>query len=607
MTPPRRGKRADKHVKATSKGPPRQVVRKHGRDPFLSDRRAVPTIVALGVLLALPSLRIGFYQDDYDLIAALRRGVRPFYDLFRFATGDPQRNQALVASGDYPFWIARDFKLHLIRPLTSIVLSVDNAVFGNHALGYHLDTLAWYVALLVGVAMLFRRVLPAAPATLSLLIFTLRTSHTLPFAWISARHVLIAAVPSVFSLLAYVRAVREGSTRMLVLATCLLVLGLAGSEVALGIVPFWIGFYLIEVRAKDASRLAIASIAPAIAVTTAYLVAYASLGGGAHAALGYRDPIADTGSFLDAALARIPVYLGDALLGIPAEIGGGFSTFKSFGIALVAVALFGLVFRATSRESREQTKALAWLVPAALLALGPGLATLWGHALVIADLGYSALVGTLLLAAIDGFRQGGESTKRLGLVAAALVLGVCHVLVPPLLTFRTTSTIARRSEISERMAMTAEIDAPPAKTVLLVGAPDAITYFYARDVLETLAPERLACWSALAPSNGRFRLTRVGVNELRLEEVEPPRNYAYSAFFAASRSFIVGEQVEQCGAQIRVQAERSGTPTVLRVETAGSLDDGGIELLGMTGFRLRRVPMPAVGQSVLLPRLDGTT
>jgi hypothetical protein len=279
----------------------------------------------------------------------------------------------------------------------------------------------------------------------------------------------------------------------------------------------------------------------------------------------------------------------------------------SVGVALFAVSLCALVFLAMSRESREQTKALVWLVPAALLALGPGLATLWGHALVIADVGYSALIGTLLWAAFEGIRRSTGAMKRVGFAAATIVLGVCHVLGPPLLTLRTTTTIARRADISTRMAMTAELDAPPAKTVLLVGAPDAITYFYAPRVLETLAPERLACWSALAPSNGRYRLTRTGVNSLRLEEVEPPRNNAYSAFFAASRPFLVGEQVEQCGVQIRIEAVRFGTPRVLRIDTPDSLDDGGIELLGMKDFRLRRVPMPAVGESVQLPRLDGMT
>jgi hypothetical protein len=602
MTRPRRGKRADKRVNVTAGGP-RQVERR--REPLLSDRRAIPAIVALGVLLAVPSLWIGFYQDDYNLIAALRRGVRPFYDLFRFATGNVRSNEALIASGVYPFWIAPDFKLHLIRPLSSIVLSIDNAVFGNHPLGYHLHTLAWYAALLVGVSMLFRRVLPPASATLSLLVFALRASHTMSFAWISARHVLVAAVPSVFALLAYVRAVREGSTRALILAMGLLVLGFAGSEVALGIVPFLIGFYLVEVPAKGASRRALASIAPTVLITAAYLVAYAALGGGAHATLGYRDPIADTDSFIDSALRRIPVYLGDALLGIPAEVGAGFSLVESLGIALFAVSLCVLVFRTMSRESREQSRALAWLTPAAVLALGPGLATVWGHALVIADLGFAALIGTLLVAAIDGIRRSEGAMKWFGFAAAAFVLVVCHVLVPPILTLRSTATTARRSEISTTMAMTAELDASPAKTVLLVGAPDAITYFYARDVLETLAPERLACWSALVPSNGPYRLTRTDVNSLRLEEMEPPRNNRYSSFFAASRSFSLNDEVQQCGAKIRIRGVRSGSPTVLQIETDGSLDDERFELLGMKDFRLRRVRMPAVGQSVLLPRLDG--
>ena len=603
MTRPRRGKRADKRVKVTGGGA-RQVERR--REPFLSDRRAIPAIVVLGVLVAVPSLWIGFYQDDYNLIAALRRGVRPFYDLFRFATGNVRSNEALIASGEYPFWIAPDFKLHLIRPLSSIVLTIDNAVFGNHPLGYHLDTLAWYAALLVGVSMLFRRVLPPASATLSLLVFALRTSHTLCFAWISARHVLVGAVPAVFALVAYVRAVRDGSIRALVLATCLLVLGLAGSEVALGIVPFWIGFYLVEVPAKGGSRRAVASIAPVVLVAAAYLAAYAALGGGAHAALGYRDPIGDTDSFIDSALQRIPIYLGDALLGIPAEVGARFSLFESLGIALLAVSLCAILFRAMTREMREQTRALAWLAPAAVLALGPGLATLWGHALVIADLGFSALIGTLLLAAIDGIKRSGVGAMKLvGFAAATLVLGVCHVIIPPILTLRSTTTTARRSEISTTMAMTAELG-PPAKTVLLVGAPDALTYFYAPEVLETLAPERLACWSALVPSNGPYRLTRTDVKSLRLEEMDPPRNNRYSSFLAASRSFSVNDQVEQCGVKIRIRGVRSGTPTALVIETDDSLDDGRFELLGMKDFRLRRVRMPAVGESVLLPRLDGT-
>jgi hypothetical protein len=574
---------------------------------LLSDRRAVPVIVALGILLAIPSLDGGFYQDDYNLLVALRRGVRPFYDLYRFATGDPAKNQALIASGDYPFWIAKDFKLHLIRPLTSALFSLDHASFGEHPLGYHLDTLVWYAALLTAAGVFFRRVLPPTAATLALLVFTLRASHTLAFAWISTRHVLVAAVPSVLAMLAHIRAEREGSKRAQVGATCLLALGLTGSEVALGIVPFWIGFDLVEARAKGDWRRAIKPSAPALVVTVAYLAAYGALGGGAHAALGYRDPIADPGAFLDVALPRIPVYLGDALLGIPAEIGGRFPVVESVAIALVAIALCALVLRAMSPERRKEAAALVWLVPAAVLALGPGLATLWGHALVISDLGFSALIGVLFVAAGEGMSDPARPMRRLGLASAALVLAVCHWIVPPFVTLRTTAAVARRAEIATTMAMSAELDGPPAKTAFLVGAPDAITYFYARDVIEALAPERLACWSTLTPTNGGYRLMRTGPRTLMLGEVEPSRDNAYSSFFAGKRSFVVGEEVEQCGAKIRVEAVRFGTPSILRIETADSLDDGKIELLVTKDFRVRRVPMPAIGETVHLPRLDWGT
>jgi hypothetical protein len=311
-------------------------------------------------------------------------------------------------------------------------------------------------------------------------------------------------------------------------------------------------------------------------------------------------------AFLESAVTRIPVYLGDALLGIPAEIGATFSGLQSFALAILAVGSCYAVFRVVRRGHGQETAALTWLAPAAFLALGPGLATVWGHALLIPDLGYAAILGTLLHGAVEDALDGTNAMTRLGLTLAAVVLGGCHVLVPPFLTVRTVQTLARRSEIVTRMAMTAEVDASPAKTVFVVAAPDAMTYFYEPDVIEALAPERLRCWSTLAPTNGRYRLTRTGPRSLRLEELEPPRDDNYNSFFAARRSFAVGEQVEQCGAKIRIDAVRLGTPTVIQVE-ADSLDAAGVELLAMRNYRLHRVPIPAVGESVRLPRFDGST
>jgi len=132
-----------------------------------------------------------------------------------------------------------------------------------------------------------------------------------------------------------------------------------------------------------------------------------------------------------------------------------------------------------------------------------------------------------------------------------------------------------------------------------------MTYFYARDVLLTLAPERLACWAALAPTNGPYRLTRTGPRSFELEEIAPPRNDSYGTFLAAKRPFAIGDHVEQCGATIHVEAVRFGTPRVVRVETVDPLDSAAIELLGMKDYRLRRVRLPPIGGSVELPRLDG--
>jgi hypothetical protein len=573
-------------------------------------------VIALALLVALPSLAGGFFADDYTFLVALRHHVRPFFDLFRFATGDPQRTAQLVASGDYPWWSALDFKLHFIRPLTSIFLAGDSALFGNSALAYHLDSLAWYFALLIGAWMFFRRTLAAHSATLALLVFALRSGHTLPFAWIATRHVLIAAVPAVFALLAHMRAEREGWKPGRFVAPLLLVVALSGSEIALGIVPFWIAFDVMQAgtsrsqsapagsaeasrgaRSRGARRV-LEACAPALVITAVYFLSYRLLGGGAVHTPSYRNPLDDPGGFAIGVLQRVPTYLADALVGLPVAVSVDLSAWPVMLTGALGVLLCGALFVATRAAHDDDRATLAWVVPAALLALGPGLSALWGHTLLLPDLGFSALIGSLLWRVIDAVRsQRVQGLAKYGVVAGGAVLVVGHLFVSPLATAQTMWQLIRGGQINARTARSAHLGASPPKRLFLMAAPEARNYFYARDTVETLAPETLACWSVLAATNAPYRFTRDGERSFELEETARPTEEHYDHYFS-TRTFAVGDEVQQCGATIRVDALRDGKPSLLHVALDEPLDADDLALVILRDRRFERFPLPAVGGSI---------
>src|SRR5262245_37140240 len=244
----------------------------------------------LALLLTLGSIPIGFMTDDYAFRAMLHASdVRApaFWDLFRFSTGSARENAVLVRVGRLPWWSAPDFKLHFLRPATSALFALDDAVFRDRALGYHLHSIAWYLALVAAVGWLYRRLLPGGAGLLGLLVFAWSHAHVYPYAWISARHVLVGALPAVLALAAHVRA-REGWRPGRWLAPLCLALGLVGSEAALAGVLFWIAYEWAGPMRERSWPGRFARCVPPLALAAAYLVVYHLAGGGARGSGGYR-------------------------------------------------------------------------------------------------------------------------------------------------------------------------------------------------------------------------------------------------------------------------------------------------------------------------------
>ena len=83
---------------------------------WLRHRFALHAIVAMTLVLAMPSLLNGFRLDDHAILLTLE-GREPvataWWDLYRFAPGTLDGNRALVADGWIPWWTAPGLRLHL--------------------------------------------------------------------------------------------------------------------------------------------------------------------------------------------------------------------------------------------------------------------------------------------------------------------------------------------------------------------------------------------------------------------------------------------------------------------------------------------------------------
>ncbi|HEX3761595.1 MAG TPA: hypothetical protein VHW23_23015 [Kofleriaceae bacterium] len=571
----------------------------------LGTRRAVAVVVALCLAVAATSIAIGFLTDDHAFRAVLR-STNPqapaAYDLFRFVPGDPVANQYRIRIGRLPWWAAPDLQIHFLRPLTGLAFAADDRMFGDDPLGYHLVSLAWYAALLLAAAALFRRLLPAPAATLAVAVLGLSAAHVEAYAWLSARHVAIAGALCAAALALQVA--RRGRP----LAPVVLALGLAASEAALAAVPLSIALALTD-RTRPWRRRWLAC-APAVGLAAAYLVAYRLLGGGTRGSGGYHDPLADPLGFVALAAVRVPLLLGNAALAIPAELAHVIAEWKLALLGAAAVGIVALAWWLTAPADRAPDAAADAAADAApgralWLAVGGIAATVVGAAgfpagrvLVIPDLAFAAVLGLIL--------HRGLAARWPGRILAA-VLALVHLVLAPLQAVHTVHRLAGRARDTEAIAARIAELAPPTGRVFLIAASDPMVYLYPRGILADQSPGAVRCWSVLSAAHSSHRLTRTGVHALTLEALDRPLlDGSFDTLYRSDdRPLAVGDTVEQCGATIRVAALRDGRPARLEIALRRSLDDPELGWLVWRAHRLERLTMPRVGETVELPWSSG--
>ncbi len=280
-------------------------------DPLVSRPGLVVAVaVVLTLALSLPSLELGFSIDDHHLLGLIdgrighqAEGVNLYTD---FEEGMP-----------FPWWLAPDAEIDFLRPLSSALLRLDYALFGDVPLGYHVHALAW-LALFVGTCGLMLTRLPRRVAVLALIAIAVEEAHALTAGVLCNRHALIAAAIAVVGLHVHLRWREDGWRPGAWLAPLIFAVGLSASETALSVIAYVLAYELFGATGSWRRRLRAA--APVIVLATAYVAAYKAAGFGSKGFGFYLDPFGAPIEFLIDLPRHVAALLAGLLTGFPASL-----------------------------------------------------------------------------------------------------------------------------------------------------------------------------------------------------------------------------------------------------------------------------------------------
>jgi hypothetical protein len=582
---------------------------------MLAHKRAHLWLTAAALLLTLPALGGGLVLDDHVLRLLARNdpGIAGFHSnplfLFSFTSGRVQDNRALIDTGALlPWWSDEHHLNAFFRPLSSLTHLLDFSLWPEHAWLMHLHSLAWFAALLLVAAHVYRRL--AAPgsivAMLAFALFALDGAHGMTVAWIANRNALVAATLALPALSAHHRWLADGFRPGAYLGPLCFALGLCGGETAVAVLGYLLAYTLVMDRSPLARRAL--HLGPYLLLMLAWRAAFAWLGLGSAGSGAYHDPGREPLAYALALIDHLPVLLSaqlalplaDAWFWGPPELHLPIWLLSVASLAML-VAL-GHVLLADDNRARFWALgmllsgcAVASSVPGERLLLVPGI----GGAAFVAH-----LIGKLLpLAAPDP--EARKSRRWAQPALGALVL--LHAVVAPALlpvwasAMRVLGSAVARAD--EGIPRSPDIRA---RTVVVVNAPfDALLSYLqvGRQATGAPRPEHLY-W--LATASSELSVQALDARTLRIRPArgflltEPERHYRGDASNLRS-----GTTVDLSQMRVRVlDVTKDARPAAAEFRFAEPLSSPRYVLLRYDHGRLVHWQPPAVGQTTVMPRED---
>ena len=296
-------------------------------DPFpaiarqLASRWMTPIVVAIALVLTIPTIFNGLAFDDYYHRAVLNGSARFSEQLrgpqamFRFLPGDPEHARACMDTGLLPWWTNPNIKAEFFQLVPTQTHILDYWLWPDWPELMHVHSLLWFALLVCLAAHFYRRILgPTWMAGVAALLFAVEDAHALPVGWICNRNILIAASFGIGCLIAHNAWRREGRRWALGCALLLWILSLCSKEAGIATSAYLFAWALW----LDESTLwrRFWTLVPYGIVLVVWRIVRDTLGYGV-ANLGfYVDPIDHPDDFAVALFERCPVLLFGQWVGL---------------------------------------------------------------------------------------------------------------------------------------------------------------------------------------------------------------------------------------------------------------------------------------------------
>ena len=298
---------------------------------ILSHRYFPAGVVVISILLAWPSLHAGWFADDLLHRAAYldTPDANRYYPpedrlkgpmrMYSFFDGNERRYQYVLDLGGIPWWCDGKIRATFWRPFTALCSMLDYRLWPNSSERMHVHSFAWFVVLVMASGMLYRNIMgPGWAAGLAVLLFAVNDIQAVPITFLANRHIVIAAVFGMVTLLCHDRWRCHLQIQWAVLANVFLLLSLLSSESGVSVFAYLLSYSLWIEQGTIRSRLT--ALIPYFIIIIVWRMVYTSLGYGISGIPLYTDPGNEPLHFAFVVLERLPILILGLLATPPSDI-----------------------------------------------------------------------------------------------------------------------------------------------------------------------------------------------------------------------------------------------------------------------------------------------
>ena len=525
-----------------------------------------------------------------------------------------------------------DRKMKLFRPLPSLSVLVDHALWGMRSVPFHVSTLVLFLVSVLVAALFMNGLFARAIETprrhlwlaLALALFVCDPLHAEVMSRFACRHLVLATIFGLVALSSHIHWRTSGWQPGRWLSILGWILAALSSENWLQGFGLLVAYELFGTEPNRRKR--IFALLPALGVLVAYLVVYAQGGYGITGVAGYLDPVGRPIDMLATLPKHVWALVVEQTLGlkvVAAWFGAGqaqlsfmradgrwrFSPTVVAGLSVLTLCTLGLYYWSFRRANPEARRQARWLFVGALVALVPsGISQPGTRGLFLPGLVWSFLTVCLVR---DLVQPSKEAVRRWYAVTAAVAICL----------FRGTLSAGALLLVLQRYAtnVTPSWNPPPPSQSPLSACPEARQDRSADGGLIALVAPLLE-WPGL-PSEARTAALPRGCRRLSTDlwilaslpaEYEMYRASAFAfelslvgkpsrtiPFTMAFSSRGEAEEVElRHGIKIRILEGRNGAITRIRVELPMRLEDSPASFVIWREGMLRPVALPGVGEHV---------